>query len=85
MTQREKEPDPKRPLPALQLHATALSHFLGACDLAKFSLYGMAREDLASLNELARKLVLATVQPTSLPKPPASPQGAPHPTLARTA
>ena len=75
----------EQPLPALQPHILAFEHFLGACDLAKFSLYGVAREDLGSLNELARKLVLATVQPKSPPKSLVRSSATPQPAFARTA
>jgi hypothetical protein len=52
-----------RQLPPLTPHAAVLAHFLGACDLAKFSLFGMPREGMASLNELARQFVVTTAQP----------------------
>lgn len=61
----------ERKLPALQPHAIRLAQFLGACDLAKFSLYGMVREDMTALNELARAFVVATIQ--AAPPPAASP------------
>jgi hypothetical protein len=61
-------------------HRKSLVEFLGACDLAKFARMPLAKEEMLSLNRLARRFVLETPQPT--------PEGHPNPTtqpaLART-
>ncbi len=50
-------------------HRKELAEFLGACDLVKFARFELPPEGLATMNELARSFVLATV-PGKEPAPP---------------
>ncbi len=52
-------------------HRDSLQKFLGACDLAKFARMPLPREQMVSLNDLARRFVLDTAQsaPESKPEP----------------
>jgi hypothetical protein len=52
--------------------------FLGACDLAKFARMPLAKDEMLSLNRLARRFVLETA-PT-----PEAPHPTTQPALART-
>jgi hypothetical protein len=57
----------------LGAHRESLQKFLGACDLAKFARLPLAREQMVSLNDLARRFVLDTAHSAarekSEPKP----------------
>lgn len=44
----------------IDAHREPLLRFLGACDLAKFARFPLLSEGMSSLNELAKKFVLAT-------------------------
>jgi hypothetical protein len=63
--------------------------FLEACDLAKFSTLSLPKADLASLDQIARRLVLETARPATpnaeapAGSPPARPTPTAEPTLAR--
>jgi len=56
----------KAPLGA---HRESLQKFLGACDLAKFARLPLPREQMVSLNELARRFVLDTAHNPAESKP----------------
>jgi hypothetical protein len=45
---------------SLGSHRESLLQFIGACDLAKFARFPLARERMVSLNDLARRFVLDT-------------------------
>ena len=56
----------KAPLGA---HRESLQEFLGACDLAKFARLPLPREQMVSLNDLARRFVLDTAHNPAESKP----------------
>ena len=56
----------KAPLGA---HRDSLQKFLGACDLAKFARLPLPREQMVSLNDLARRFVLDTAHSPAESKP----------------
>jgi len=56
----------KAPLGA---HRESLQKFLGACDLAKFARLPLPREQMVSLNDLARRFVLDTAHNPAESKP----------------
>jgi hypothetical protein len=64
----------------LGTHREALVEFLGACDLAKFARMPLPKEQMLSLNQLARRFVLATAE--AAPEHP--PIAATQPVPART-
>jgi hypothetical protein len=53
----------------LGAHRDSLQKFLGACDLAKFARMPLPREQMVSLNDLARRFVLDTAQSAAESKP----------------
>lgn len=53
----------------LGAHREALVKFLGACDLAKFARLPLPREEMVSLNDLARRFVLDTAPTTPASQP----------------
>ncbi len=53
----------------LGTHRDALLRFLGACDLAKFARLPLPREQMISLNDLARRFVLETASSSAERKP----------------
>jgi hypothetical protein len=61
-------------------HRGSLGEFLGACDMAKFARLPLPKEEMLSLNQLARRFVTETAQP--VPEPPPTPAAQPAP--ART-
>jgi hypothetical protein len=61
-------------------HRKSLMEFLGACDLAKFARMPLAKDEMLSLNRLARRFV----QETAAPTPEIQPHPDPQPATART-
>jgi hypothetical protein len=53
----------------LGAHRDSLQKFLGACDLAKFARLPLPREQMVSLNDLARRFVLDTAHDPAESKP----------------
>ena len=53
----------------LGVHRDSLLRFLGACDLAKFARLPLPREQMVSLNDLARQFVLDTAPSAAEEKP----------------
>jgi len=54
---------------SLGSHRESLLQFIGACDLAKFARFPLARERMVSLNDLARRFVLDTAPSTAETQP----------------
>jgi hypothetical protein len=61
----------------LGTHRKSLVEFLGACDLAKFARMPLAKDEMLSLNRLARRFVMETT--------PSTPEAHPNPTTTQPA